>query len=101
MAINAGNSSSWFDTATNKPVIDEQARRLESFVAAMADGRIEASELQAQEQRLVALMREIEPQLSPELHERVTQLLCELTSYDVMQVLHTFQEARPKTAFRG
>ncbi|MCY2988601.1 MAG: hypothetical protein NTY19_12145 [Planctomycetota bacterium] len=93
--------SSWFDEQTQAPLIAEQAQQLESFLAAMADGRIDQSELQAQEERLVALMRNIEPQLDASLHSQVTQLLCELTAYDIMQSLHALQQSRPKTVFRG
>lgn len=93
--------SAWFDEASEQSLIAEQAKRLDSFLTAMADGTVDASEVQAQEARLVKLMKEVEPQLSGELHAKVTQLLCELTAYDVMQLLHTMHEARPKTAFRG
>ena len=93
--------SAWFDEASEQSLIAEQARRLDSFLTAMADGKVDASEVRAQEARLVTLMKEVEPQLSGELHAKVTQLLCELTAYDVMQLLHTMHEARPKTVFRG
>ncbi len=93
--------SGWFDEQTQAPLIAEQAQRLESFLAAMADGRIDESELQAQEERLVALMRKVEPQLDAALHGQVTQLLCELTAYDIMHALHSLQQSRPKTVFRG
>lgn len=99
--MSATAKSAWFDEDSNEPLIAEQAQRLDSYLAAMADGTIEASELQAQEARLIALMKEVEPQLSPELHAKVTQLLCELTAYDIMQLLHTMHEARPKSTFRG
>jgi len=46
-------------------------------------------------------MQEVEPLLSDEQHAKVTQLLVELTAYDVMNVLHSMHEARPKTVFRG
>jgi hypothetical protein len=88
--------SSWFDEESNVPMISEHARRLDSFLSAVADGKVEQSELDVQEQRLVALMRKIEPKLSPELHEQVTELLCELTAYDMMQVMHAIREAQPK-----
>jgi len=93
--------SSWFDEKSHTPMIAEQARRLEPFLAAVADGRIDASELAAQESRLVELMQEIEPRLDDELHGLVTRLLCELTAYDLMQTMHAMQEARPKTTFQG
>ncbi len=91
----------WFDEKTHHPLIEESAKKLDSFVAAMADGKIEPKELRDQEARLVGLMKEIEPKLDDELHEKVTRLLCELTAYDLMQMAHTMQEARPKTKFRG
>ncbi|MGD9648063.1 MAG: hypothetical protein AB7U73_20285 [Pirellulales bacterium] len=98
----AGSSlpSSWLDDS-NEPVIEQYARRLDSFLSAMADGQVDEHEVEAQEGRLVQLMKELEPKLSPELHAEVTQLLCELTAYDLMQCLHTLSAARPKTQFRG
>jgi hypothetical protein len=93
--------SAWFDESSNLPIIDEQVQRLDSFLAAIADGRIDASELEAQQARLVKLMKEVEPQLSDELHTKVTQLLVELTAYDLMKVLNSMHAARPKTVFRG
>jgi hypothetical protein len=97
----ADKKSHWLDENTDEPMIAEQAQRLEVFLAAMADGRIDEAELQAQQQRLVNLMREVEPLLDEKLHAKVTQLLCELTAYDIMHAVHTMQQARPKTAFRG
>ena len=47
------------------------------------------------------LLKEIEPQLDAELHDRVTELLCELTAYDMMQMLNMMQQSRPATKFRG
>jgi hypothetical protein len=91
----------WFDEDSHEPLIETYARRLDSFVQTMADGVVDDAELRAQEERLVGLMRELEPLLDDNLHEKVTRLLCELTAYDIMQVLHSLQGARPKTQFRG
>jgi len=66
---------------------------------ARIEGRLR--ELHEQEERLVALMEKIEPKLDTELHDQVTQLLCELTAYDLMHVLYTMDQARPKTVFQG
>src|SRR5262249_20329211 len=93
--------SSWLDEATQMPVIEEAARQLDSFIQTMADGRVDADEIQAQESRLVALMKEIEPLLDDDLHLKGTRLLCELTAYALMRMLHTMQQARPTTVFRG
>ena len=92
---------SWLDEKSETPLIERYARQLDSFLTAMADGRVEESEIQAQEARLVNLMKEIEPQLDDALHAKLTQLLCELIAYDLMQMLYAMQAARPKTAFRG
>jgi predicted transcriptional regulator len=97
----AAHRSNWFDETTRAPLIEDAARKLDSFTATMTDGRVDAHELQAQEARLVDLMKEIEPELDDPLHEKITRLLCELTAYNLMQMLHAMQEARPKTAFRG
>jgi hypothetical protein len=93
--------SAWFDEASHTSVIAEKAQQAASFIAAMADGRIDDSELKAQEARLVQLMQKIEPQLAGALHDQVTELLCELTVYDFMQAMRSVQEARPKVAFQG
>jgi hypothetical protein len=100
-AKQARSASAWFDEASHAPIIAEQARRLDSFLSTMADGKVEVAEIKAQEERLVKLMKEIEPLLDDKLHAKVTELLCELTAYDLMQTLHKIQDARPKTTFRG
>jgi hypothetical protein len=92
---------SWLDEESQTPLIGERARGLSAFLEAMADGKIDHAELEGQEKRLVKIMQEVEPLLDDALHAKVTQLLCELTAYDLMQTLHSMQEARPKTAFRG
>ncbi len=92
---------SWFDAASHKPLIGGYLQRLEPFIAALADGQIDDAELGAQEKRLVASMKQVEPKLDAALHGRVTELLCELTAYDVMQMLHAMQTTRPKAKFQG
>lgn len=92
---------SWLDEETNEPLISKKAQQMESFVAAMADGTIDESEVQAQEKRLIRVMKEVEPMLDAATHAKVTQLLCELTAYDLMQVLHSFHQARPVSQFQG
>lgn len=92
---------SWLDDKAETTLIDDYARELGSFIESMADGVLDASEVAGQEQRVVALMKEIEPQLDDKMHEQLTKLLCEMSALSVMQVLHELCEARPKTAFRG
>lgn len=91
----------WFDDLSDTPLIAEYARKLDSFLEAIADSVVETKELAEQEKRVVALMKEIEPLLSPEAHEKVTRLLCEVTAYDLMHALHMAGHARPRATFRG
>jgi hypothetical protein len=97
----AAAQTPWFDERTHAPLIASYTQRLDSFLTTMADGVVDQKELTTQEARLVKLMQEVEPQLPPPLHAKVTELLCELTAYDLMQTMHAMQDARPKTAFRG
>jgi len=91
----------WFDDKSEAPLLAEYARKLDSFCDAVADGRVTTAELEEQEKRLVGIMKELEPLLSPEAHEKATQLLCEVTAYDLMQAMHLAGKSRPKTVFRG
>ena len=91
----------WFDEKTEAPLLSEYARKLDSFCDAVADGRVTTTELEQQEKRLVVQMKELEPLLSDEAHEKVTHLLCEVTAYGLMQAMHMAGKTRPKTAFSG
>lgn len=92
---------SWLDANSQTPLIDEYTQKLSTFVEAMADGRVDDKEMTEQEGRLVAILKEVEPKLDDPLHARVTELLCELTAYNVMQTLYSIQQARVKTTFQG
>jgi predicted transcriptional regulator len=85
---------SWFDEETDLPIIHEQARNLESFVEAMADGQVERRELEHQQERLIAAMKGVERELSDVQHEKVTRLLLELSAYNIMRLLHELQAER-------
>lgn len=84
----ARRASSWLDEESNKPLIEKHARKLGTFVEALADGKVDEAEVQAQEKRLVKAMRDVESDLNPAQHAKVTRLLCELTAYDLMNILH-------------
>ena len=92
---------SWLDDKAQTTLIDEYTQKLGTFMQAIADGHVDDSELTTQEQRLVTLMKEVEPSLNDALHGKVTRLLCELTAFNVMQTLHSLQSGRPKTQFQG
>jgi hypothetical protein len=96
-----GQRVQWFEEKSHTPMIDQYARKLTSFLDVLADGKVDAGEIKAQETRVYTLMKEIEPKLDDALHAKVTELLCELTAYDLMQTLYQMQQARPHTVFRG
>ncbi len=82
-------------------MIQEHVERLGSFMEAMADGKITDDELKDQEARVVALMKKVEPELNDQIHADVTQLLCEMSAYNIMHTLHGLMQVTPKTKFRG
>jgi hypothetical protein len=91
--------TSWFDEKAEHPLVQEQVTKLESFTAAMADGIVSKQEVTGQEQRLVTVMKKLEPELSDDLHAKVTTVLVELTAYNVMRLLHELQTERARLAF--
>lgn len=84
----------WFDDSKDMPVIDEQMSKLEHFVASMADGVISNAELEKQQSSVVKAMKAVESDLSDAQHAKVTQLLMELSAYNVMRLLHELQQKR-------
>ena len=93
--------TSWFDDKAEHPIIQEQLQKLESFTNAMADGVVSKAELSDQEHRLLAAMKQLEPQLNDELHAKVTTVLVELTGYNVMRLLHELQAERVRVSLSG
>ena len=91
--------ASWFDEKTDYPIIHDQVQKLQTFTDALADGIVEKRELAEQEQRLVAAMKELEPALSDDLHQKVTKVLVETSAYNIMRLLHELQAERARAAF--
>src|SRR5262245_66256111 len=91
--------ASWFDDKAEHPVIQEQVEKLASFTTAMEDGIISAQELSGQEQRVVAAMKNVEAELNDDLHSKVTNMLVEMTAYNVMRLLHELQIEHTRRAF--
>jgi hypothetical protein len=46
-------------------------------------------------------MKQLEPELSDELHGKVTTVLVEITAYNVMRLLHELHAERARMAFSG
>ena len=86
---------SWIDADSN-PDLDAHVAQLEHFTKSMADGVVDAKELETQENNLVAAMRDVEKVLDDAQHAKVTKLLAELTAYSVMRTLHELTAAHVK-----
>ena len=91
--------TSWFDEHAEHPSVQEQVNKLDTFTSAMADGTVDKGELEAQEKRLTAAMKALEPTLSDALHAEVTKVLVELSAYNIMRLLHELQAQRARVAF--
>jgi hypothetical protein len=91
--------TSWFDDKAEHPAIQERVSKLESFTSALADGVVSKQELDGQERRLVAAMKKVEADLSDDVHGKVTDVLVELTAYNIMRLLHELQSERARMAF--
>jgi len=84
---------SWFEAAPEPDspdgkksmLFEGSASRRESWKRAMEDGRIEAHEVAEQKNRILALLRELEPMLDDTQHAKVTEILEE---YAVLQSMN-------------
>jgi hypothetical protein len=75
---------SWFDES-NRMSFQRYYQQMSSWQQALADGQIQPSEVEAQAQRVAEHLRKLEPTLTDEQHEMVTDILGELA------VLHALQ----------
>jgi hypothetical protein len=89
--------SSWIND-DSAPELDAHVAQLEHFTSSIADGVIDANELQTQEQNVVAAMRAVEGALSDDQHAKVTKLLAEVAAYSVMRTLHELAQAKVQKA---
>ena len=91
--------TSWFDDNAQHPSIHERMEKLESFTSALADGQVSKQELAKQEQRLMAALTSLEPDLNDAQHAKVTTVLVELSAYNVMRLLHELRAEQTRMAF--
>jgi len=91
--------ASWLDDKAEHPLIHEEIQKLDAFTSALADGVVTAQELQGQEARLIAAMRDVEDELSDAQHAKVTRVLIEMTAYNVMRLLHELRAEHARAVF--
>jgi hypothetical protein len=68
----------WFDPVTGDLLFDDYVQDLSSFKQVIADSVITQVEVDDQEERVVALFRQLERKLTPEVRDIATEALCEL-----------------------
>ena len=61
MANASAGKTPWFDESTEAPMLAEYARKLDSFLDVVADGRVESKEIEEQEHRVVAITKTRSP----------------------------------------
>jgi len=76
---------SWFDVKSNELKFATYVDKMDSWQKALADGMVQPEELQAQMERVTAMLRALEPKLSDEVHEELTNVLYELAVFYGMQ----------------
>ena len=70
--------------------LQQKLQELKHFTDAMADGIIEPHEIEEQARRVGELLRALEPKLTPELHEEITNIFYEIAVlYGMVQVAET------------
>jgi hypothetical protein len=77
--------TSWFNDETSELYSAQFFQRMESWQRAIADGRIDPEEIQAQGERVTDLMKRIEASVSDEAHAKLTQAFSELAVLQGMQ----------------
>jgi hypothetical protein len=91
---------SWLDEDTDLPNLEDRIQSLAHFTDALADGRIDTHELEAQRERLVTAMKAVEADLDDAQHDKVTRVLLEMTAYNILTVLHELTAERVRATFR-
>ncbi|MCG2768872.1 MAG: hypothetical protein ABIK79_01810 [Chloroflexota bacterium] len=84
--------SKWFDAESNELMFSKFVTQMDSWQEAMADGVIEPREIEQQVERVGELLRALEPKLTGELHEEITNVFYEIAVlYGLVQVAEITQ----------
>ena len=75
----------WFNEETSEVYSAQFFQRMESWQRAIADGRIDPGEIQAQGERVTSLLKQIESSVSDEAHAKLTETFSELSVLQGMQ----------------
>ena len=84
--------STWFDAESNDLMFSKYVTHMDSWQEAMADGIIEPWEVRKQAERVGESLRVLEPKLTDELHEEITNVFYEIAVlYGMVQVAEITQ----------
>lgn len=83
---------SWFDPESSELMFSKYMEQMESWQRALADGVVEPEEVQQQAERVAEMLRALEPKLSDELHEELTQIFYEWAVLQGMERLAQLTE---------
>jgi len=86
----------WFDSESNELKFSEYLEKMESWQKALADGVVQPDEVRGQAEKVSEMLRALEPKLSDELHEELTQILYEWAVLQAMDRLVELTEAERK-----
>lgn len=75
----------WFNEETSEVYSAQFFQRMESWQRAIADGRIDPEEIQAQGERVTDLLKRIESSVSDKAHAKLTETFSELSVLQGMQ----------------
>ncbi len=84
----------WFSDDPGQLELLTYLQRMHSWQKAVADGEISVAEVQAQAQRVIQLLKTVQPLLNTQQHAQLTRILYEMA---VLQALQTLALTGSKT----
>jgi hypothetical protein len=90
---------SWFDEGQGLTHLSEYFQRMESWQQAIADGVITPEEIREQAQRVIGLLKEVEPLVGEAERRTITETLYEMAVLGAMQT--SAVSASLRTAAKG
>ena len=75
----------WFDQATGALHLVEYIQRLDSWKQAVADGQITPDEIQQQAERVIQLLKTVQPLLNEAQKAQITRIFYEMAVLQAMQ----------------
>jgi hypothetical protein len=94
-AVESPQRKPWFDETAGQLQLVTYFQRLGSWQQAVADGEVTADELKAQADRVITLLKTVQPLLTEEQKAQVTRIFYEMAVLQAMQTLALVQTPDP------